>query len=193
MPGKQFDIRSIEQLEAMSLPIRTEIVESVGSLGTCSVADLSRVTGRKRPALHFHVDKLVEVGLLIAAGDRGEGRSREVLYRTPGYPMYFVYDRNDPKNIEMTTRYSKNLLTQAQRFLAGAFRSTTIRTSGRRRDTYVTQMTSWLTATELAQVNKHINALHDIMRPRTAHEGKRIFRITLALSPLHPEVPSKTQ
>jgi hypothetical protein len=193
VPRKPYNIRSIRQLEVMALPIRTEIVESVASLGPCSVADLSRVTARKRPALHFHVGKLVEVGLLVEAGDRGEGRNRETLYRTPGFPVYIIYDRNNPKNIEMTTRYSKNLLTQAQRFLARAFRSTTIRTSGRRRDTYVTQMTSWLTAAELVEVNEHIKALHALMRPETAQKGKRLFRLTLALSPLHPEAPAKTK
>ena len=39
----KFDIKSHEQLEAMALPIRTEIVEVVSYLGPCSIRDLARL------------------------------------------------------------------------------------------------------------------------------------------------------
>ena len=62
---RPFRIRSLVQLQTVALPVRTEIVESVSFLGPCSVRDLSRILGRKRPALHFHVLKLLEVGQIL--------------------------------------------------------------------------------------------------------------------------------
>jgi predicted transcriptional regulator len=74
----QFDIKSHEQLREMALPIRTEIVEIVSFLGPCSIRELARYMGRKRPALHFHVARLMEVGLLLEAGATESGSVRAI-------------------------------------------------------------------------------------------------------------------
>lgn len=188
MPAKPkpFRIRSLRQLEALALPVRTEIVETVSFLGPCSVGELARLLGRKRPVLHFHVDKLVGVKLLVRCGERGTGRQRETLYRTPGTPVFVVYDRDDPRNVELTARYSRNMLSHTTRLLARALRSRSIRTSGPHRDTYVAQMTAWLSDSELAEVNKLIERLHARLRPSPKTEGKKLCSFVLALTPLSP-------
>ena len=182
-----FDITSHEQLEAMALPIRTEIVEVVSYLGPCSIRELARFMDRKRPVLHFHVSKLVEVGLLLEAEARGEGRRREMLYRTLGAPLYVVYDRDDPFNVEMTIRYSKNILARAQRQLAASFSSGTAVTDGKGRDTHATQMTAWLSKSELTRANRLIQELQELMQPTEKITGKRLFSLTLGLAPMHPK------
>lgn len=182
-----FDIESHEQLEAIALPIRTEIVEVVSYLGPCSIRDLARLMDRKRPLLHFHVAKLVAVGLLLQAGERGEGRRRELLYRTIGGPPYVIYDRDDPFNVEMTIRYSKNILARAQRQLADSFASGAAITDGKHRDTHATQMTAWLSRSELARANRMIEELQKLLKPSKEIEGKQLFSLTLGLAPLRPK------
>ena len=183
---RQFDIKSHEQLRAMAEPIRTEIVEIVSFLGPCSIRQLARYMGRKRPALHFHVARLMEVGLLLEAGDRGEGRQREMLYRTVGAPIYMLYDREDPLNVDMTIRYSKNILSRAQRQLASSFSSGRAVTDGPERDTHATQMTAWLTKSELARLNKTIAKLDDLLKPSDKIEGRELYSLTLGLAPVNP-------
>ena len=183
----EFDIKSHEQLEAMALPIRTEIVEVVSYLGPCSTRDLARLMDRKRPVLHFHVSKLVDVGLLSKAGERGEGRRRELLYRTRGGRLYVVYDRDDPLNVEMTVRYSRNILSRAQRQLADSVSSGTATTDEKTRDTHATQMTAWLSSSELAQVNRKIEELNELLKPSQEIEGKQLISLTIGLAPLHPK------
>jgi hypothetical protein len=182
-----FDIKSHEQLEAMALPIRTEIVEIVSCLGPCSIRDLARIMDRKRPLLHFHVARLVDVGLLSEAGERGEGTRREQLYRTLGGPLFVVYDRDDPFNVEMTVRYSKNVLARAQRQLAKSFSSGAAVTDGKSRDTHATQVTAWLSNSELARVNQLIDELQGLLKPSPKIEGKQLLSLTLGLAPLHPK------
>ena len=181
----KFEIKSHEQLDAMALPVRTEIVEAVSYLGPCSIRDLARLMDRKRPVLHFHVSKLVDVGLLLEAGERGEGRRRDLLYRTIGGPPYVVYDRDDPFNVEMTIRYSKNVLARAQRQLADSFSSGAAITDGKSRDTHAMQMTAWLSNSELAQVNRMIEEFQTVLKPSQEIEGKQLFSLTLGLAPLH--------
>lgn len=183
---KPFRIRSLRQLEALALPVRTEIVESVSFLGPCSVGELARVLGRKRPVVHFHVDKLVDAKLLVKCGERGVGRRRETLYRTPGSPVFVVYDRDDPRNVELTARYSRNMLSRATKLLERALRSRSICTAGPQRDTYVAQMTTWLSDQELAEVNRLIEELHTRLRPSSETEGKKLCSFALVLAPLFP-------
>ncbi len=184
---ESFLITSHEQLATLSLPVRTEIVECVASLGPCSIRELADVMSQKRPVLHYHVDKLVAVGLLIPAGERGTGRRRQQLYSAPGKQVFIVYDRDDPRNVDLTTRYTKNLFTRAYRLLSRAFSSGTVQTSGPERDTYATQMTAWLAKEELVAVNKLIAELHSRLQPTKSSKNKRLYSLTLGLSPLHPE------
>jgi DNA-binding transcriptional ArsR family regulator len=181
-----YDILELAQLEALTLPIRTEIMETVSYIGPCSVSDLARHLGAKRPVLHFHVRKLLDTGLLLEAGTRGEGQRRENLYRTPGTPMYVVYDRDDPENVAITTQYARNILARAQRLLAQAFESGRICTGGDGRDTYAAQLTAWLTDEELATVNELIEQLHEVMKPSEPSDAKRLHTLTLALAPIRP-------
>lgn len=181
-----YDVTSLDQLEMLALPIRTEIVETVSFVGPCSVGDMARLLGAKRPVLHFHVGKLLEVGLLQEAGTRGEGRRRAQLYRTPGAPIYVVYDRDDPCNVEITSQYARNMLARAQRLLAQAFASGKATTNGPDRDTYAAQLTAWLSNEEIAEVNGLIERLHEIMRPAETIAGKQLLSLTLGLAPLHP-------
>jgi len=182
-----FDIKSHEHLAAMALPIRTEIVEIVSNLGPLSIGDLSRLMDKKRPLLHFHVSKLLAIGLLLGAGERGDGRSRELLYRTPDGPLYVVYDRNDPINVEMTARYSKNILARAERQITKSFSLGSAVTNGKNRDTHATQMTAWLSNRELAKLNQLVEELRDLMKPSQEIKGKQLLSLTIGLAPLDPK------
>lgn len=184
---RPYNVRRMDQLESLALPIRTEIVESVSFLGPSSVAEMARVTGQKRPAVHFHVRKLMEVGLLLEAGARGEGRRRQTLYKTPGTPVYAVYDRNDPANVELIAQYARNILSRAGRLLAAAFARGTRTPGGPRRETYATQRTSWLDAEGLAEVNALIEEIEGRMLPSSETSDRRLFSLTLTLSPVPTE------
>ena len=184
---KPYDVRSLQQLQMLALPVRTEIVETVSCLGPCSVGDVARLLGAKRPAIHFHMRKLVRVGLLIEAGTRGEGRKRETLYRTPGFPIYVIYDRDDPQKVAITSMYVRNMLARSQRLLAQSFESGKFTTNGPLRDTYATQLTAWLSGDDLIELNRLLEKLTELLRPSEAIEGKKLHCLTLGLSPLHPK------
>lgn len=130
--------------------------------------------------------KLVDVGLLLEAGERGEGRRRETLYRTPGSPVLVQYDPDDPRKVELTSRYARNMLSRSRRLLERALESGAARTSGAARDTYVAEMTAWLSDKDLAAVNRLITQLHRRLRPAPRRKGTKLCRFALALTPVFP-------
>ncbi len=183
MTRRTYKIRSKEQLRTLVLPLRTEIVGIVAELGPHSAADLSDLLGKHRPAIHYQIQRLLEVGLLEVAGTRGTGRNAETLYQTPGKSMDVVHQPDDPAVVELTIRYAKSLLQRAGRVLARAFAAPGARTSGRHRDTHANQITCRLNRSQLEAVNECIEQLYELCAPETLRDEGDLFLVTLTLSP----------
>lgn len=182
-------IRSNEQLEALVLPLRGEIMDTVGALGPLSVAEIAESLGKRRPAVHYQVNYLVELGLLFPAGTRGEGRKQEALFRTEGRLIAVVFDKDDPKNVELTVACVKRALGRAQRLLAKAFTWPGVRTRGPKRNTHSSQLTCRLDPDQLAEVNECLDRLRALCSPATLREEGELHLLTIALSPLEPQGP----
>lgn len=117
--GEQARLKS---LEALSSPIRQEILSELGD-GGASVKDLSVRLGRSRQTLHFHIGVLQKAGLIEPTGTRGAGRSEEAVYRVSQHKA----DLRSPCDLsrrerEYATRAAQALLRMTQREVARAMR-----------------------------------------------------------------------
>jgi len=149
-----------------------------------SAADIARLLGKRRPAIHYQVKYLAELGLLEPAGKRGSGRREQVLFRTPGRPMGVVFRRGDPDNVRLTIAYVKSLLQRARRVISKAFESPRVRTRGERRNTHATQITCRLDGEQLKAVNRCIEELRSLCSPETLEADGELFLVTVTLSPI---------
>lgn len=70
-----------EQAACLASPIRRELISVFQSDGPCSVSHVAATLGKPENATYYHVNRLVQCGLLVAAGEVGEGRERTVLYK----------------------------------------------------------------------------------------------------------------
>ncbi len=181
---RAYDIVDHAQLAAVTQPLRMEIVDLVAHHGPCSIGEVADLMGRARSTLYFHVDKLCEVGLLLAAGERGDGRAREALYRAPGVPVDIVFNSDDPIVVEATIRYASNILARAKRALTAAFASKRVTTDGPRRNAHIDQTSCWLDETQLAKMNQHLDAIRDIVATGPKRRHAELHLITVAISKL---------
>jgi DNA-binding transcriptional ArsR family regulator len=108
-------------LQALASPIRQEIVSELAE-GVGTVKELSARLGRSRQALHHHVGILERAGLVEVDSFRGEGRSRERVYR-------LVRSRTDlrakaltPGERNAATKAATALLRLTERELIAAMR-----------------------------------------------------------------------
>ena len=74
-------IMTEEQASCIASPIRRELVSVFQTDGPCSVSHVAATLGKPENATYYHVNRLVECGLLQTAGETGEGRERTVLYK----------------------------------------------------------------------------------------------------------------
>lgn len=82
-----------EQLECLTSPVRGEVLEVIGEVGACSVAELAHQLGKGPHTLYYHLAKLEEVGLVKCTGTRKAGRRDERLYSVAAED--FVIPRKD--------------------------------------------------------------------------------------------------
>jgi predicted transcriptional regulator len=84
---RPYVVTSLTQLLAIASPGREEIIDAVGFLGSCTVAELARFVGRSRHALYYHVRALRDCGLLLETHHSGEGKRTTARYDLPGRPL----------------------------------------------------------------------------------------------------------
>lgn len=84
------------ELRALSSPVRQRLVAALESLGTVSVRELAEHLGRRPGSLYFHLEKLVDAGLVLETGTRPAGRRSERLFRLVAPTLRIAGDPERP-------------------------------------------------------------------------------------------------
>lgn len=77
MPLVEFDL---EQVRSLASPIRSEVFWSFRSHEPFSVSEVAKLLGKSAQTVHYHVNELVRVNLLIAVSERKQYARTEKLY-----------------------------------------------------------------------------------------------------------------
>lgn len=73
-------VRDPAQREALTSPVRLELLEHLGAIGPASVRDLAARMSRSPHSLHYHVRIMEEAGLLRRTGTVKSGPRDEALF-----------------------------------------------------------------------------------------------------------------
>lgn len=80
-PGQEDELYfSLEQVKTLASAIRSEVFFSFTAFDPTSVADVARGLGKSAQTVHYHVNELLQAGLLIAVGERTKRSRTEKLY-----------------------------------------------------------------------------------------------------------------
>ena len=163
------------QLSALVSAARQEIADVLSRLGTASIAEIAAALGRPPDALYYHVRVLERVGLVVRDVRKRGGRE-EALFRTVAPLLELRYGSPE------TPRIVGSMLRLGARDFQRAFVSGAVSKAGARRELWALRTTGWLTAGDLAAVNRRIRAVRDaVSRPR--RQG-RLFAVTIVLTPV---------
>lgn len=185
---RKWEITRLDQLRALASPVREEIVARLSVLGPSSIGDVARALGRKPQALYPHFRKLVAVGLVERCGERPTARRPEALYRTPARDWYVVHDKRDARRRRALADHVGASLRRSERGLRAALESEDAATRGPKRDTLWMRRSVWLTPSELAELNRHIDAIAALGGAEPA-PGARLQAVMVGLHPV--ELPEE--
>lgn len=185
---ERFTAHRPEQQRALASPVRLEIIGQFTTGEPMSVAELAERMGRPANAVHYHVGRLLRVGLLERAGERRSGVRREALYR-PVAKRIELPAPTGGRGRAAVLRTMAAAFRMAERDLAAALEAGDAVSEGPGRTVTALRLHARLTPSALAEINGHIDALLGVLEregarrdlPADAHHA---CSLTLALLPL---------
>ena len=174
------------QREALTSPLRLEILGQFTGPTPLSVRELAERMGRTSHSVYYHVHRLARVGLLREVGLRPGGAGRgETLYQ-PVQDTIRV-DSAEPGAEDAIRRTMAAAFRMAQRDLDTALESAARRAPADPPG-LATRLHFRATPREMREVRRHLQAAIDTVR-REARRGARgttgsMYSLTLALLPL---------
>lgn len=186
MGQRPFDIRDLDQLVALASPVRQQIVDVVCGLGRCSIAEIAAALGRPADGLYYHVRALLDVGLLVEAGERETQRRAETLYDVPTRGiMRLVYEPEDEANAQAIKKIVAAMLRMTERDFVAGF-DEAARVSGPERNLNASRQTAWLGRDARQEVNRLLARLQEIFSTASvpSEEDGELQSLTFVMAPL---------
>lgn len=167
------------QVEAISSPLRMEILEHLLQAGPSSVADLARLMGRPATAIHYHVSVLRGAGIVRVAGRRRAGKRHEALLELAAARFAVKARTGDTQALGQVLRTLGATLRLAQREAARTMRDPKRHTpgmcgDGARRTFHTRRLRAPLSPSALRIVNHLLDELDRVFAQAVRqHFGKR--------------------
>jgi DNA-binding transcriptional ArsR family regulator len=175
-------IRSRQQMRALAASTRQEIVDVLPRMGTVSVAELATALARPADSLYYHLRILKRVGLVLSAGSRRLAGRSEALFRAVAPELSLCYQLGRKGNGREVNAIIASMLRLGIRDFGESFKTATAAVSGPNRELWGLRVTGWLTQDQIAEVNRHIQRLMQIMA--TPGRNGRLYAVTVVLTPL---------
>jgi len=178
-------IREPRQLRCLASAVRQEIVDTVQSLGSCSIAEMARLLGRPADGLYYHVKQLVDCGLLVEQGTEKNNRREEVIYAVPhlDHRMQIDYQPEDPVSRQLISRIVDSMLNTARQDFNRGLESEGCVVRGDHRNLWAARSKGWLKPEELVEVNELLNRLSELLDNRKSSERRELLVLSWVMAP----------
>lgn len=178
-------ISGLDQIRAVSSPVRQDIVDAVAVIGPCSVSELGDFLDLRPDSLYYHVRVLRDLGILLEASRVNPRGQSIATYDVPGRPVFLRYELSTREGAAALSRYAAAMLRSAQRGFSHGIKSDEVVAEGPARNLRAARWKGWLSADELREVNQLLGHLIRLFRrgqPRGAEDGK-LYELTFVLAP----------
>jgi len=175
-------IRSKRQMRALAASTRQEIVDVLARMGTVSVAELATALRRPADSLYYHLRILKRVGLVLSAGSRRLGGRREALFRTVAQELILRYELGKNGNGREINAIVSSMLRLGTRDFSRSFATADASVAGPNRELWALRTTGWLSQDQIAEVNRYIDKIRQVMV--TQGRNGRLYAVTIVLTPL---------
>ena len=174
--------------EAVSSPVRAELVGLLEALGPSTAAELAEAMGRRQDGLYHHLRKLESEGVAEIAGHRHAIRRDEAVYRLTGQHLRLS---TEPGESDAMFGAARQLTTAALKRLRDLVAKGRGRFGGPESNANFRVETGWITDDERRQVVEHLRAIRAVFenargRPRTGSP----FTAVTVLAALDRDTPN---
>lgn len=184
--SKPYQITQIEQFQALTSPIRGEILDIVALMGPVSIAKIAFFMGRPIDSLYYHVKLLSKVGLLIPDKKQKSTRQMEATFDLPGRPMSLKYDPSQHEHVENVKKSVSAMLRATERNVHNAFENNLIHVRETDRNMEHSLTLGWYNEEEIYEIREQIAEIINRFRSTATNRkaGRGLYAMTSILVPI---------
>ncbi|MCO6512329.1 MAG: helix-turn-helix transcriptional regulator [Aridibacter famidurans] len=185
---KMLALDTAAKMKAISSPVAIEIVQALRQIGPASVSELGPAIGRKPNSLHYHVNKLVENGLVAKTGSQMSGARTETVYDVTA-EKFLGGSLNTEAELKEYTKKSVNTILRlaARNYEKAVTDHAYVSEKGKKRNLLVQRLAGRLTGEQLAEINGLVDRIMEIFADNVASKDGKKISLTLAMTPLETD------
>jgi DNA-binding transcriptional ArsR family regulator len=169
MSEKSPKISDPTRVRALAHPLRLELLDVVGNLGSATATQCAEQTGESVASCSFHLRMLAKYGYIEPAGRRGKEKPWRLVERS----QVISPDWDDPSSVTAAWEFAVFMLDFEAERLRGWLERARHEPPEWVDATTMKESTAWLTRDELAEVSRVLNELTDRFVERRADPSKR--------------------
>ena len=172
-----------DQLLCLASATRMDIIDHMAAHGPLSIRELAGQIGMQPSALYHHIERLLEVGLIVESGEQVSNRKSEKLYATPSRRMRLRRALSEGHYPEAMDRIVATLGRRAERDFARGQRGDDVRAEGEARNLGFFRLVSRADSRRLAKINALLEELAELMWEEPDPDGK-LVALTWIMAPI---------
>tara|TARA_R110002072_G_scaffold42064_2_gene117346 strand:+ start:2330 stop:2890 length:561 start_codon:yes stop_codon:yes gene_type:complete len=180
-PADDQTIDCPDQIRALCSPMRHAIHQVVLSQGEASIREIAEQLGKKPASLYRHIDRLVEVGLLIDTGTKSTTRRDAKVYSSQ--LEFMRYSPRKPEMLEALAEFTRASLKDTGNKVSKSICSGQAVLPVPLRDTFIGSPAGWLDDEELGELNEHIDAIIELLANKPRKPDTKRVVISMGLYP----------
>lgn len=171
------------KIALFATPARVELVTAIQALGgSATAAELAVQLGKPADSLYYHLRALARGGLLIE-GDGTGGRSYRLAVRD-GAHLQLRYKPGATANARSVAKVADSMLRLTQRDFKRALARPDVAVTGPARELWVARLRGWVDADELAEVNRLLQRLAELLLSTRPAGKRKLVALSWALAPV---------
>lgn len=163
LDGDTYWVVEPEQLQCLASPVRGDIIDHLVGRGPMAIKQIASSLGRQPSSIYYHIEKLLEVGLIEEAGRQVVNRRTEILYKTPGKKMRVKKALADMANRDVITQTAFGLLRQSQRDFERGYERASMKIDGDERNMGFFRLVNRPSPESLAEINGYLERIAEIL------------------------------
>jgi len=179
MGSTPYLIRTPAQLRVLNSPQRWSIVELLMDRGPRTAASIAADVGLSAQAAHYHIGRLVDIGLVKRTGTRRTGARPEAVFRIAASDVILAPARDTGAFRREKARGARLFLRRAEREIAASIESGEPLERVR-----ITRDAASLSDRDLERLNALLMEIHELMGRAHAPDEPNRVALTVALAPL---------
>ena len=181
-PKSMFIVRP-RHFRGMNSKVRQEIIGAIRIIEPCSVREIAGRIHRKPETVYYHIDILIEAGMIHEVAKRPAGKRDEALYEATCDRFRFHPTCRTPAFLrDMRRTYSTMIRTTEQQILESVGADGEIR-QGRGKNMRVQFYAASLTRKDLDELNRRLDAVREFLIERRSADAGTPHQVMLLMSP----------